>query len=117
MRAWVLILYLTNVSCRYKIDFELFGYSPDEYIMMGKPGPDDVAEEIKIDETEPEVKNEESEDEEVVNPDNIPLNVIKNDLKENEIANDIEEDEIKEVKTLLSDDEKFLTGKSDSDRT
>ena len=51
----------------------------------------------------------ESEDEEVVNPDSIPLNVIKNDLKENEIANDIEENEIKEVKTILSDDEKCHT--------
>lgn len=98
---------------RYKIDFELFGYSPDEYIMMGKPGPDDV----KIEETKPGVTNEESEDEEVVNPDNIPLNVIKNDLKENEIASDRDEDEIKEVKTILSDDEKFMTGGSDSDRT
>ena len=115
----ILILYLTNVSSRYKIDFELFGYSPDEYIMMGKPGPDDVVEEIKVEETEPGMKNEESEnkDEEVVNPDNIPLNVIKNDLKENEIANDIEEDEIKEVKTILSDDETILTGKSDSNKT
>ena len=110
---------MTNVLCRYKIDFELFGYSPDEYIMMGKPGPDDVVEEIKTEEKEPEVmKNEESEDEDVVNPDNIPLNVIKNDLKENEIANDIEENEIKEVKTILSDDEKLMTGGSeDSGRT
>ena len=81
--------------------------------MMGKPGPDDV----KIEETIPGVTNEESEDEEVVNPDNIPLNVIKNDLKENEIASDTDEDEIKEVKTILSDDEKFMTGGSDSDRT
>merc|ERR1739838_272160 len=99
---------------RYKIDFELFGYSPDEYIMMGKPGPDDV----KIEETIPGVTNEESEDEDAVNPDSIPLNVIKNDLKENEIANDIEENEIKEVKTILSDDEKLMTGGSeDSGRT
>ena len=79
--------------------------------MMGKPGPDDV----KIEETKPGVTNEESED--VVNPGNIPLNVIKNDLKENEIPNDINEDDIKEVKTILSDDEKFMTGGSDSDRT
>ena len=102
--------------CRYKIDFELFGYSPDEYIMMGKPGPDDVVEEIKNEEKEPQVMK--SEDEDVVNPDSIPLNVIKNDLKENEIANDIEENEIKEVKTILSDDEKLMTGGSeDSGRT
>lgn len=32
---------------RYKIDFELFGYTADEYIKMGKPGPDDVIEEIE----------------------------------------------------------------------
>ena len=114
-----MILDFDKCFCRYKIDFELFGYSPDEYIMMGKPGPDDVVEEIKIEEKEPEVtKNEESEDEDVVNPDSIPLNVIKNDLKENEIANDIEENEIKEVKTILSDDEKLMTGGSeDSGRT
>jgi len=30
---------------RYKLDFELFGYSPDEYIKMGKPGPEDIVEE------------------------------------------------------------------------
>jgi len=104
---------------RYKIDFELFGYSPDDYIKMGKPGPDDVVEEIKIEEkeTEAEVTDEKKNDEEVVNLDNISLNVIKNDLKENEIANDIEENEIKEVKTILSDDEKLITGESESDRT
>ena len=86
---------------------------------MGKPGPDDVVEEIKIEEkdTEAEVTDEKKNDEEVVNLDNISLNVIKNDLKENEIANDIEENEIKEVKTILSDDEKLITGESESDRT
>ena len=87
---------------------------------MGKPGPDDVVEEIKIEEkdTEAEMTDEKKNDEEVVNLDNISLNVIKNDLKENEIANDIEENEIKEVKTILSDDEKLMTGGSeDSGRT
>lgn len=86
---------------------------------MGKPGPDDVVEEIKIEEkdTEAEMTDEKKNDEEVVNLDNISLNVIKNDLKENEIANDIEENEIKEVKTILSDDEKLITGESESDRT
>ena len=29
---------------RYKIEFDLFGYSPDEYIAMGKPDPEDVTE-------------------------------------------------------------------------
>ena len=34
-----------NKIPRYKLDFELFGYSPDEYIKMGKPGPEDIVEE------------------------------------------------------------------------
>jgi len=30
---------------RYKLDFEMFGYSPDQYIAMGKPSADDIAKE------------------------------------------------------------------------
>jgi len=44
---------------RYEIDFELFGYSPDEYIAMGKPGPDDIVE------TSPKAKVEVEVDENV----------------------------------------------------
>ena len=39
---------------RYKLDFELFGYSPDEFIKLGIPGPEDIAEEAN-DKNEPEV--------------------------------------------------------------
>lgn len=45
---------------RYKLDFELFGYSPDDYIKMGKPGPDDVVEEpvkTQDDAVSPEAKD------------------------------------------------------------
>jgi hypothetical protein len=47
---------------RYKLDFELFGYSPDEYIRMGKPGPEDIVEEplAKEEESKPESPNEEA---------------------------------------------------------
>ena len=41
---------------RYKLDFEMFGYSPEEFIKMGKPGPDDVVE-------DPVAKEEESKSE------------------------------------------------------
>ena len=46
---------------RYKLDFELFGYSPDEYIRMGKPGPEDIVEEplAKEEESKAESPNEE----------------------------------------------------------
>jgi len=47
---------------RYKLDFEMFGYSPDEYIKMGKPGPDDIVEEplAKEEENKPESQNKEA---------------------------------------------------------
>lgn len=35
---------LRKVYQRYKLDFDMFGYSPDEYIAMGKPGPDEIEE-------------------------------------------------------------------------
>merc|ERR1712029_7009 len=99
---------------RYKIDFELFGYSPDEYIKMGKPGLNDVADEIENKkQEESNLKNEEKiEDDEIVNPEKI--NVNQNYEKENEINDDISENDIKEVKTILSDDEKLLTAESNS---
>ena len=59
-----------NTIPRYKLDFEMFGYSPDDYIKMGKPGPDDVVvaplvnEENKNEENKPESPespNEETE--------------------------------------------------------
>lgn len=51
-----------NEIPRYKLDFEMFGYSPDEYIKMGKPGPDDIVEEplAKEEENKPESQNKEA---------------------------------------------------------
>ena len=87
---------------------------------MGKPGPNDVAEEIENKKKEGNIfKSEERNDgDEIVNPQSI--NVIKDDEKDNEINDEISENEIKEVKTILSDDEKLLTAESnssDSDKT
>ena len=81
---------------------------------MGKPGLNDVADEIENKkQEESNLKNEEkSEDDEIVNPEKI--NVNQNYEKENEINEDISENEIKEVKTILSDDEKLLTAESNS---
>ena len=81
---------------------------------MGKPGLNDVADEIENKkQEESNSKNEEKiEDDEIVNPEKI--NVNQNYEKENEINEDISENEIKEVKTILSDDEKLLTAESNS---
>ena len=81
---------------------------------MGKPGLNDVADEIENKkQEESNLKNEEKiEDDEIVNPEKI--NVNQNYEKENEINEDISENEIKEVKTILSDDEKLLTSESNS---
>ena len=85
----------------------MFGYSPDEYVKMGKPGPDDVAEET-INEIEDKIEAQEKNyDPEIVNPDSLQLNVIKNDDKESDVKNEIFENEINQVKTILSDDEKL----------
>ena len=95
--------------CRYKIDFELFGYSPDEYISWGKPSQEEIEEEarLKAEAAQSDLKA----DDEIVNPDNLQLNVIKADDKESDMDNEILTDnEIKEVKTILSDDEKLPTG-------
>ena len=78
---------------------------------MGKPGPDDVPDPT-------EVKNEqiENNDDDVdgkkgdLDPDNVQLNVIKSDVKDNEVDTGLLEDnEIKEVKTMLSDDERWMS--------
>ena len=81
---------------------------------MGKPGLNDVADEIENKkQEESNLKNEEKiEDDEIVNPEKI--NVNQNYEKENEINDDISENDIKEVKTILSDDEKLLTAESNS---
>ena len=46
---------------RYKLDFELFGYSPEDYIKMGKPGPEDIVEDSAVKEDKkPESDNREN---------------------------------------------------------
>jgi len=77
---------------RYKIDFELFGYSPEDYIKMGKPGPEDV-----IKETEPEIEIDKSLtngaenkiNDEIVKPEDIQISGINysNEIKETANAN------------------------------
>ena len=68
---------------RYKLDFELFGYSPEDYIKMGKPGPEDIVEDSAVKEVrKPESDNRENivdpNNENVVNPDkeSEPQNVV-----------------------------------------
>ena len=79
----------------------MFGYSPDEYIAMGKPGPDDLPEEtVKEDKIE-----EKNDDNEVVKPEDIQLNIVE---KENDIDNDLTKENVGEVKEILSD-EKLIT--------
>ena len=39
----IYVLYISLLLyCRYQLEFDMFGYSPDKYIAMGKPGPNDV---------------------------------------------------------------------------
>jgi len=86
---------------RYKIDFEMFGFDAEEYIKMGKPGPDDLPEEtVKEDKIE-----EKNDDNEVVKPEDIQLNIVE---KENDIDNDLTKENVGEVKEILSD-EKLIT--------
>lgn len=80
-----------NEIPRYKLDFELFGYSPDEYIKMGKPGPDDIVEEIA-----PKSKEEESKTNEEVAAAENESEALKVDSGVVEIGNEMEESEMKE---------------------
>jgi len=44
---------IRKLYSRYKIDFEMFGYDAEEYIKMGKPGLEDLADEkVEVDENE-----------------------------------------------------------------
>ena len=79
----------------------MFGYDAEEYIKMGKPGPNDLPEE-----TVQEDKNEESNvDNEVVKPEDIQLNIAD---KDNDVANDLTKENVVEVKEILTD-EKLMT--------
>ena len=83
---------------------------------MGKPGPDDVAGESINEIVDNNEAQEKAYDPEIVNPDNLQLNVIKNDDKENDVKNEIFENEINQVKTILSDDEKLSSAGAESER-
>jgi len=48
---------------RYKLDFEMFGYSPDQYIAMGKPSADDIAKEQAKKEEENKIEEAKKEEE------------------------------------------------------
>lgn len=86
---------------RYKIDFEMFGFEAEEYIKMGKPGPDDVPEKT----AEQNKKEENIEDTEVVKPEDIQLNIGE---KDTDIENNLEKENVGEVKEILTD-EKLMT--------
>ena len=93
-------------SLRYKIDFEMFGFDAEEYIKMGKPGPDDVPE----DAAEQNKNEEKIEDTEVVKPEDIQLNIGE---KDTDIENNLEKENDGEVKEILSD-EKLMTAEENS---
>ena len=79
----------------------MFGFDAEEYIKMGKPGPDDLPEEtVKEDKIE-----EKNDDNEVVKPEDIQLNIGE---KDTDIENNLEKENVGEVKEILTD-EKLMT--------
>ena len=79
----------------------MFGFEAEEYIKMGKPGPDDVPEKT----AEQNKKEENIEDTEVVKPEDIQLNIGE---KDTDIENNLEKENVGEVKEILTD-EKLMT--------
>ena len=78
----------------------MFGFDAEEYVKMGKPGPDDLPEAVE------QIKNEEKiEDTEVVKPEDIQLNIVE---KDTDIENDLTKKNVGEVKEILTD-EKLMT--------
>jgi len=80
---------------RYKLDFEMFGYSPEEFIKMGKPGPDDVVE-------DPVAKEEESKSE---NPKEEVAGVekgseVESGLADVEIGDEMKESEVNQEESI-----------------
>lgn len=79
---------------RYKLDFELFGYSPEDYIKMGKPGPEDIVEDPAAkEEGKPESDNREN----IVDPNNenvVNDNVVNPDkeIEPQNVVSEIEEE-------------------------
>jgi len=98
---------------RYKIDFELFGYSPEEYIKMGKPGPEDVIQEIQeevkpVDDTDKDNKLKD----EVVNPEDI---MISGAHAKDELIKPNEDLEKEELQVMLTE-ENLLAANSNIDQ-
>jgi len=56
---------IRKLYTRYKLDFELFGYSADDFIKLGIPGPEDIADEPSS-KNEPEVIPERGPNEKLV---------------------------------------------------
>ena len=78
----------------------MFGFDAEEYVKMGKPGPDDLPE------ADEQLNNEEKiEDTEVVKPEDIQLNIVE---KDTDIENDLTKKNVGEVKEILTD-EKLMT--------
>jgi len=79
---------------RYKLDFELFGYSPEDYIKMGKPGPEDIVEDSAVKEVrKPESDNREN----IVDPNNenvVNDNIVNPDkeIEPQNVVSEIEEE-------------------------
>jgi len=69
---------------RYKIDFELFGYSPEEYIAMGKPEPGEEVVEVVMPET---AENENNPVIEAVEEENAQSNVADEVAEKSESDN------------------------------
>ena len=89
---------INNEILRYKLDFELFGYSPDDYIKMGKPGPDDIVEEppAKEGESKPESPNEEG----AAAENESEALKVDSEVAAVEIGNEMEESEMKEDESI-----------------
>merc|ERR1712013_469037 len=98
---------------RYKIDFELFGYSPEEYIKMGKPGPDDVIQEIREENKLGDDDDKENKvQDEVVNPEDIMISGLQ---AKDELVKPNEGLEKEEIQVLLTE-ENLLVANSNIDQ-
>ncbi|XP_023320692.1 carbohydrate sulfotransferase 13 [Eurytemora carolleeae] len=73
---------IRKIYSRYRIDFDLFGYSPDEYISWSIPGPDDIVETSPKPQDIPEPaddtkdSNPDNKNSEIVSPEAIQVDPI-----------------------------------------
>merc|ERR1712241_962497 len=97
---------------RYKIDFELFGYSAEEYIKMGKPGTEDG-----IEETQEENKSEDNIEklkDEVVNPEDILISGAH--VKDELIKPGDEDLEKKDLEVLLTEENLLVANTNNEEK-